>query len=106
MKFSGEIKVSSEEIIRQADEGDRLVNTMSGRFDEINRYMDATKGHWVGTGGDTHRKLYQSQMDDLADLLRRLREHPKDLREMAGIYVDAEKTNVAAAQMLPTEVIS
>lgn len=106
MKITGEVKVSTDEMARQADEVERLVNTISGRFDEIKRYMDATKGHWIGEGGDIHRKLYQSQMDDLSQILRRLREHPVDLREMAGIYVDAEKKNVITAQKLPTDAIS
>lgn len=106
MKITGEVKVSTEEMVRQADEVERLVNIMSGRFNEIKRYMDATKGHWIGAGGDIHRKLYQSQMEDLTRMLKRLREHPIDLREMAGIYVDAEKKNVTTAQKLPTDAIS
>lgn len=106
MKLTGEVRVSSEEMMKQADEVDRLVNTMSARFEEIRQYMDATGGHWLGVGGDTHRKLYQSQMEDLTNILRRLREHPKDLREMAGIYVAAERKNVSAALALPTNVIS
>lgn len=106
MKITGEVRVSSEEMKRQADEVDKLVSIISDRFSEIGQYMDATGGHWLGVGGDTHRRLYQSQREELANILRRLREHPGDLRKMAGIYDDTERKNVSAAQALPTDAIS
>jgi WXG100 family type VII secretion target len=102
----GQLKVSTETMKQQADEVDRLVASISGRFDEIKKYVEATKGHWVGSGGDAHRELYQAQVEEVDQIIRRLKEHPKDLREMAGIYESTEKSNVSAVQSLPTDVIS
>ena len=43
--------------------------------------------------------------DDIETIVRRLKEHPRDLLEMAGIYVETEESAVQAAESLVQDVI-
>lgn len=43
--------------------------------------------------------------DDWTYIIKRLKEHPEDLLEMAGVYKEAEKTTTQIANSLPGDVI-
>ena len=100
-----EVKVESSELKRQAYEVDRLATNLRQRFDSIEKLVKATDHHWIGEAGDLHRRLYNEQKEDLADALLRLKEHPKDLLMIAGIYDDAEGKNTEEVGTLRDDVI-
>ena len=103
---SVELKVSTEAMLSQADEVEKKVNDMVLHFEEMKRYVDATLNHWIGDAGDLHRKLYQDQIENIDTMIKRLKEHPQDLRQMSEVYSAAETGNVAASEALPSDVIS
>ena len=102
---SMEVKVESSELKRQAYEVDRLATNLRQRFESIEKYVNATKSHWVGEAGDLHRRIYEEQKEELNEALLRLKEHPKDLLLMAGIYDDTEKANNEEIGTLREDVI-
>ncbi len=102
---SMEVKVESAELKRQAYEVDRLATNLRQRFDSIEKYVNATKSHWIGEAGDLHRRIYEDQKEDLSEALLRLKEHPKDLLMMAGIYDEAEAKNHEESISLRDNVI-
>ena len=106
MSIKGELKVTPDVLRRQADEVENLVKGVRVKFDSIKGIMDKTKGHWIGTGGDAHRTAYESGKEELEEIIKRLLEHPADLRTMAGVYDSAENSIVASVQSLPTDAIS
>ena len=106
MSIAGEIKVTPDVLRRQADEVESLVKGIKVKFDSIKTVMDKTKGHWIGWGGDAHRAGYEAGKADLEEILKRLLEHPVDLRQMAGVYDSTESKIVTKALSLPTDAIS
>jgi len=106
MGLTGEVKVTTQALRQQADEVEKLVLGIQNRFSNITTVIDTTRSHWIGTGGDTHRDKYEAGKEVLEEILRRLLEHPKDLRQMAGIYEDTENRQIADIQTLPSDVIS
>ena len=100
------IKVSTEALEAQAEEVRRLGNDMTIRFNTLQETMDKTLGYWIGEAGDLHRKLYNEQKDNVAQMLVRLLEHPDDLLAISENYKAAEKVNVQAATLLDEDIIS
>ena len=100
------VKVSPEALVTQAEEVRRLGNDMKKRFEVLEDIMESTKGYWIGEAGELHRKLYNEQKDDIAQMLGRLLEHPDDLLMISGNYKAAESKNVQSASVLDADVIS
>lgn len=101
-----EVKVSSEVLVTQAEEVRRLAMDMKNRFEVLEDIMDRTKGYWIGEAGELHRKLYNEQKDDVAQMLRRLLEHPDDLLMISENYRAAESKNIQSASVLDADIIS
>ena len=100
------VKVSQEVLVTQAEEVRRLGNDMKKRFELLEETMDRTKNYWIGEAGELHRKLYNEQKDDVAQMLRRLLEHPDDLLAISENYRVAESRNVQSASALDANLIS
>lgn len=100
-----EVKVSPEVLVTQAEEVRRLAIDMRSRFEVLEDIMERTKGYWIGDAGELHRKLYKEQKDDVAQMLRRLLEHPDDLLMISENYRAAESKNVQTASVLDADII-
>ena len=100
-----EVKVSPEVLVTQAEEVRRLAIDMRSRFEVLEDIMERTKGYWIGDAGELHRKLYKEQKDDVAQMLRRLLEHPDDLLMISENYREAESKNVQTASVLDADII-
>ncbi len=107
MAISGsvELLVNTEIMVQQAGEVERLAADMRNRFDNISDIILRTRNYWIGEAGDLHRQRYDAQKENIEQMLRRLMEHPNDLRQMAGIYVQGEQGNVAKSQQLPSDAL-
>ena len=99
------MKVSTEVMRAQATKVDGYIKAIKKDFDEIRRVVNASKSYWVGDASDKHRSIFGEREDDIDLILRRLAEHPNDLRKMAGIYEEAEQVNEILASQLPENVI-
>ncbi len=107
MAITGGFELRVEPIVlkNKALEVDRLADEMDRRFRQMESYINSTRNMWIGEAGDLHRKLYEQKKDKINEMLRRLKEHPKDLMIMAGVYDDAEKGNTEDASLLRGDVI-
>lgn len=99
------IKVSTDVLVAKAQEVTQSINSMSNCFDELETAISRTSYYWIGEAGDMHRKLYQEQKDEVAEMMKRLREHPRDLVTIAQNYEAAEKSVTEVANMLSGDVI-
>ena len=107
-KISGsgvKLKVTPEQLILKADEVLEDVNTMKTCIDTIQEKVDGTKGYWIGEAGELHRNLYYNQKENIDLIMRRLDEHPKDLKVIAGKYTAVEKEVEGIANALTDNVI-
>lgn len=99
------IIVSTDVLVAKAQSVTQSINNMSNCFDELETVINRTGYYWIGEAGDMHRKLYQEQKDDVAEMMKRLKEHPKDLITIAQNYAEVEKSVTEVANMLSGDVI-
>ncbi len=99
------LKVSPDVLKSKAQE----VQTKTGNFEkswkQLVQVVHNTKGYWVGEASNAHQRQLKDCEDDVEKIIRRLKEHPKDLLAMAGIYEEAEKEAMDIANALPDDVI-
>lgn len=99
------LKVEPTQLVAQADEVSKNVRKMEKLFEEMNGVINRTESYWIGEAGDLHRKLYRDEKDDIDQIVRRFKEHPKDLQLMAQEYTNAETAASSVASALPQDVI-
>ena len=99
------IKVTTEELQAKADIVKTKVDEMKADIDEAERLLNNTASYWLGSAGDKKRKDFQKKKQQADEVVRRLSEYPRDLLEMAGIYVAAERENASKPASLPTDFI-
>ena len=78
------IRVKTEELLSKAEIVKKRVTMMQSELSEAERLMNNKEADVI---------------------IKRLSEYPEDLLEMAGIYDQSEKTNVANHTTLPTDVL-
>ena len=99
------LKVSPEELKKKSGEITKEINAIEKDFEKIDQYVTGTKKFWEGDASDVHIKGYNKMKDDFKTIIKRLKEHPKDLETMAGVYEEAENTIKTIATALPTDVL-
>lgn len=92
MAISGnvELLVTPEVLNHQAVQVEKNVLNMRKKFEAMKTLVEKSKGYWIGDAGDMHRKNYADQSDNIEVMLRRLGEHPGDLRTIAQTYTTSE----------------
>lgn len=103
---SVELLVTPEILNQKAGEVEKHVANMRRRFENMKTLVEKSKGYWVGEAGDQHRQNYSDQAESIDTVLRRLGEHPGDLRAIAQTYTATElKIEDAIVQELPGDVL-
>ncbi len=107
MAISGDvhIKVNTAQLNSKADTVTTEINNMNKCFEQLESIINKTASYWIGEAGDEHRKLYSEQKDNIDIIMRRLKEHPVDLRTMAGTYEATEREVTAIGNSLSGDVI-
>ena len=101
------VKVNTDVLITKANEVEDKVKTMRANIQEIEELVEETRNYWIGEGGDAHRKLYETQKEDVEEILNRLAEHPVNLRTVATqVYGGLVDENKSVAEALPGDAIS
>jgi uncharacterized protein YukE len=100
------IKVDTSTLINKAEETDRSISKMEECLEWLETIIKRTSYYWIGEAGDKHREIYYNNKDEIGVIVARLREHPKDLLEMAQVYTTAENEVQQASLKLPGDVIS
>ena len=99
------LKVSIDEMKRKTNELTKQINKVEKNWNRIQDTVNASKSYWEGDAGDVHRKFLKDHEEDVQTMLKRLKEHPRDLLDMAGIYLSAEEQAKQLAKALPKDVI-
>lgn len=99
------IKVQPEILAQKSQEVSTGIRKLSSCFDDLERIVNRTSYYWAGEAGDRHRRLYREQKGNVDEMMRRLKEHPKDLLEISQNYMQTEKTVETIANELSGDVI-
>lgn len=100
------ITVRPEVLIAKAQEVSKDIELMNEYITELGNLISRTDHFWIGEAGDLHRNLYQKQKSEIDIIFRRLREHPRDMTEIANNYLGIELNVTESAQELAGNVIS
>lgn len=101
-----ELLVTPEQLTSASSEMTNTLQRMKMCFDDMDQIIKATENYWMGDAGDMFRELYLSERPEIDESLARLSEHPRDLIEIAGNYIDTEKYLQSISEELPSDVIS
>ena len=99
------LKVKPEVLKNKAGEVENDIRDLEKYFRSIQEIIARSSGYWVGTAGDKARKEFDSQKEDTTTVIKRFRDHPKNLLVMTGIYYLSEQALVCENQKLSTDVI-
>ena len=100
-----QLRVTPEALKTKADDVSQLTAKLESQFNDILDTANRTSSYWVGIAGDTARLQFSAQQDDIETILKRFREHPTDLLNMAGVYEGAEKMALEENNKLDADVI-
>lgn len=99
------LRVTPSQLQNQAQEVTKQIQTMENAFTELEQLIEKTSFYWIGEAGDLHRRKYQEGKETINEMLRRWKEHPNDLMQMAGVYSETEQKLEELASVLPDDVI-
>lgn len=102
----GTVKVTTEVLVSKADEVKTKLDQMQRLLDTIEETVAHTKGYWLGEAAEVHRQMYEDQKEAIAEIMKRLNEHPVDLKQMAGVYSQAEAAIKSIAESLPADILT
>lgn len=100
-----QLKVAPDVMKSKAQEITGQIDNISKSWQELCNLISKSKGYWEGEASDYHRKTFDDNKTDAEELLKRLKEHPKELLTMAGIYEQAETEAQELASSLPEDII-
>ena len=101
-----ELLVTPEQLTIASNDMSNSLNTMQGCIQELEQIIRASEGYWRGEAADYFRNLFFSEKPAIDESIARLNEHPRDLIEIAGNYIDTEHLLESLATELPSDVIS
>ena len=99
------LKVKPDELKKKSTEISNKISSIETDFGKIEQLVLGTRQYWEGDASTQHIKNYNKIKDDIKKIVKRLKEHPTDLEEMAGIYEQTEMAAKQLASMLPTDVL-
>ena len=99
------LKVTPETLNQMSGEIEKEINGIEKQFQEIDADIRKTASFWEGEASDLHRSQYDAMKDDIAEVIKRLKDHPVNLLKMAGIYTETEAVLMEVSQSLVADVI-
>lgn len=100
-----EVTVDTNVMLAQAEQVSKSIDRMQSEFNDIGSLVEKTSGYWIGEAGDHHRKMFTDKKGDIEEILKRLKELPSDLRQIAAGYSDVESKVTTANQALRSDYI-
>lgn len=99
------LKVSPEELKQTAVQIEGQIANMEKYWDSIYEIAGASRYYWEGEAADYGRKLLEEIRQDMQTAFKRLKGHPSNLLQMAGVYIEAEAKAAELVNSLPDDAI-
>lgn len=99
------IRVDTNVLKGKANQISNEVKKMEHDWKAIQDTIRSSKSYWQGDASNEHQKYLKEVSDDVAKILKRMKEHPVDLMKMAGVYNASESQASQLAKKLPDDVI-
>ncbi|MDO4555391.1 MAG: WXG100 family type VII secretion target [Lachnospiraceae bacterium] len=100
-----QLKVTPDRLKEKSQEITNQINRFESYWKQLSQLVKNSKSYWVGDASNSHQKQLSDYTTDVERIIKRLREHPEELLEMAEIYEEAEEKAQSIASALPDDVI-
>jgi WXG100 family type VII secretion target len=101
-----QLKVSPEVLKQKAGEVSDEITNLTAGWRELSRTVRSSRTYWQGDASNLHWHAFQENKNEVEAILKRLRDHPKNLQIMAGVYDQAEREADQLSSGLPGDVIA
>lgn len=98
------LKVTPDELKKKSGDISKSITEIESDFDKIEQVITGTRKYWEGEASNQHIKSYTKMKEEIETIIKRLKEHPKDLESMAGIYQENEQAVQKLAATLPADL--
>lgn len=98
------IKVNIDELRNQMQAMNTEINKIEQAWRNMESSISRTKSYWEGDASYLHQKYYEEINGDVNQIIKRLKEHPKNLLRIVGVY-DKEEDEAVLLSSLPKDVI-
>lgn len=85
------IAVKTDRLVTSAADVEAKIRRLEQAFSSIDQTITGSKRYWEGEGVSAYQTAYQKKMDIIKTALKRFQENVDDLREIAGVYEQAER---------------
>lgn len=99
------IRVETDRLISVSRDVEQKIKRLEQAFSAMEQKISASRGFWEGDGASAFIAKYQSRKDIIAAAFLRFRENVTDLRQIAGVYAQAEQSALETANVLPGDCI-
>lgn len=99
------IVVDTNVMVLKANEVAKCISNLEKSFQEIQNIVAKMGIYWSGEASQHYQKMFYEERDEIAAILNRLKEHPEDLKLMAGGYAQTEKELINENQHLKSSYI-
>lgn len=99
------IRVETDKLISVSGDVEQKIKQLEQAFSNMEQKINASKGFWEGDGASAFMAQYRSKRDAIDTALSRFRENVTDLRQIAGVYAQVEKSTLEMANVLPGDCI-
>lgn len=86
------IRVKTEQLVTVAGSVEAKIQRLERVFSDIEQSINTSRQFWEGDGVSAFLVAYRSKQDTIKTTFQRFRENVEDLREIAGVYEQAEHT--------------
>ena len=104
--MEGQLLVTPDMLINTSSEFSGISSQVQGITDNMMTKVQSLSSQWQGEASTAYLNKFQQLSDDITKMNGMIKEHVKDLNEMAENYMKAENENIQTAQALAGDVIS
>ena len=87
--MEGTIKAAPEELLAKSGQFSAKASQVKALHDEMIGKVNGLSGLWTGAASDTYRSQFAELQKSMDEIHRRIMDHARELKEMAGIYEES-----------------
>ena len=99
------IKTSTGALQEKATDISKKIANIERAFNGIGSVVNSSCSYWDGDSGEAYRRYFREVQADMNEVLDRLKKHPRNMLNMAGMYERSEEQAVEKMDTLNNGLI-
>lgn len=100
-----DIKISTGALQEKATDISKKVVNIERAFSGIGSVVNSSCSYWEGNSGEVYRRYFREIQTDMNEIMGRLKKHPRNMLNMAGLYERSEEQAVEKMDTLNSGLI-